>query len=52
MARTIMYEVNFNDRSSANKANKMRRLEVNRSEQRKDITGLLKPSSSKGCGIP
>lgn len=47
-AKTIKYNVDFNDRESVNKANKTRRLEVNRSKARNHITGPLKRPSTKG----
>ena len=41
-------DVDFNSRYSVNKANKTRRLEVNRAKKRHGFTGPLKRPSTKG----
>lgn len=47
-AKTIKFEVDFDVRESVNKANKTRRLEVNRAKQRHGITGPPKRPSTRG----
>ena len=47
-AKTIRFDVDFNSRDSVNKANKTRRLEVNRAKKRHGILDPLKRPSTRG----